>query len=192
MKKNFCVHLQYNDDLKEIQYGGDLENLIEVFILCKYSFENQNINISNLIQNPSSVRIPGKVKLNFSANEIMKFKNDKIDFYILDTERLNNIFAKKGKTIKINSNILLADKITYKILYFSNEMKYISFTFNKNPNSRSTIINLKNNLTTKNNIYLGKNNSNNDFNSNNNFNQKNSNYIQQNNENNYIQMELND
>ena len=162
MKKNFCFHLQYFDDYKEIQYAGDLNNLTEVFILCKYSFENQNVNISNLIQNPSSMKISGKIKLNFSANQIMKFKKDKIDFYILDKERLYNIFAKMGNQFKFNTNIFMEDKITYKILYFQDEFKFISFTINKNP-SHNANINQKNNLQLSNNINLGNNNDINNF-----------------------------
>jgi hypothetical protein len=162
MEKNFCIHLNYYDDFKLVQYGEGLEDLTEVFILCKYSFENQNVNISNLIQNPSSMKISGKIKLNFSANQIMKFKKDKIDFYILDKERLYNIFAKMGNQFKFNTNIFMEDKITYKILYFQDEFKFISFTINKNP-SHNANINQKNNFQLSNNINLGNNNDINNF-----------------------------
>ena len=168
MEKNFCIHLNYYDDFKLVQYGEGLEDLTEVFILCKYSFENQNVNISNLIQNPSSVKIPGKMKLNFSAEEIIKFKNAQIDFYILDKERLDNIFAKIGKNLKSNSNILMADKNDFKILYFQNELKYISFTINKNQSHNANLINLNNQIQMNNNINFPNNNIINDFNSNNN------------------------
>jgi len=57
MKKNFFIHLNYYDDFKEIQYTGNFNNLTEVFILCKYSFDNQNVDISNLIFNPKNNKI---------------------------------------------------------------------------------------------------------------------------------------
>ena len=166
MEKNFLFHLHYYDDFKEIQYTGDLNNLTEAFILCKYTFENPNVDISNLIHNPTNMKISGKIKLNFSAEQIMKFKNDKIDFYILDKERLKNIFAKLGFNFKVDSKIFLEDKITYKILYFSNGSKYISFTVNKNQSQNSNV-NLNNQPQINNNINLQNNNIINDINFNN-------------------------
>jgi len=122
----------------------------------------------------------------------MKFKNDKIDFYILDKERLMHIFYKMGFKMKVNSNIFMEDKITYKILYFANETKYISFTINRNQRSD----NIEDNRPkTKNSINFGKNNAINDNNPNNNYNQMNfmnNNYNQKNNANNNTIMDLND
>ena len=164
MKKNFMIHLNYYDDFKEIQYYGDLQNLTEVFILCKYSFDNQSVDINNLIHNPKNVKISGKIKLNFSAEQIMKFKNDKIDFYILDKERLMNIFVKMGIKFKVNSNIFMEDKITYKILYFQDGSKYISF--NKAPSLNNNINNQNKNFQSDKNINFANNNAINNINNN--------------------------
>ena len=197
MKTNFCYHLHHYDDFKEIQYNVFLQDFTEVFILCKYSFENQNVDLSNLINNPNNMKISGKIKLNFTVDQIMKFKADKIDFYILDKEKLSNIFAKFGIKFKVNSNIVMEDKLAFKILYFKNESRYISFTINQN----LTCVNIdpRNRPKTKNSFNLEKNNTINDNNSNNNrnnnsnqMNYMNNNDNQKNNANNNTLIDLND
>lgn len=170
MKTNFCYHLHHYDDFKEIHYNVYLQDFTEVFILSKYSFENQNVDLSNLINNPNNMKISGKIKLNFTVDQIMKFKADKIDFYILDKEKLNNIFAKIGFKFKVNSNIVMGNKLAFKILYFKDESRYVSFTINQN----LTCVNIdpRNRPKTKNSFNLEKNNAINvNNNSNNNSNQ---------------------
>ena len=158
MKGNFLFHLNYNDDFKKVQYRDALQNLTEVFILCKYSFQNQNVDINNLIHNPKSVKISGNLILNFSTDQIMNFKKDKIDFYILDKERLMNIFPHIRNKLNLNSNIMMADKISHKILFFQHELKYICFTLKKNQSFNININNQNNNIQLDKNINLGNNN----------------------------------
>ena len=45
----FLFHLKYNDDYKPFAYNGNLDNLKEAYILCKYSFMEKNFDVANLI-----------------------------------------------------------------------------------------------------------------------------------------------
>ena len=48
----------------------------------------------------NDINIPNdNIRLNFSVDEIMSFKKKKIDFYIVDEDRLNSIFTMRGINI---------------------------------------------------------------------------------------------
>ena len=50
-RKNFAFHLK-SDDFKEIQFNESLQNLVNVYVLCKYSFyNNPNADINKLVLN---------------------------------------------------------------------------------------------------------------------------------------------
>ena len=93
---NFLFLLKSDDDYKELIFNGNLDNLREAYILCKYSFKNQNFNIDRFVRDQSNAKIPKIERLNFTFNEIMSFKLNKIDFYIISKERLQSILKKKA------------------------------------------------------------------------------------------------
>ena len=137
-QKNFAIHLDYNDDYKEISLSETLNNLINVYIICKYSFVNQNVDIEKLVRN-NDINIPNdNIRLNFSVDEIMSFKKKKIDFYIVDEDRLNSIFTMRGINISKETNITLGDIRGNKFLCFD-YFRYISFSIKSNTNSNINI-----------------------------------------------------
>ena len=130
---NFLYFLKYSDDYKEISNESGFENLKDAYILCKFSFSDQNFNIANFFKNNLNMKIPKIIKLSFTFNEIISFKKKKIDFYIISKERLINILQSKGINMEFGTNsIYFADKKEHKILYFINENKYISFKVKNN------------------------------------------------------------
>ena len=123
---NFLFLLKSDDDYKELIFNGDLDNLKEAYILCKYSFKDQNFNVDNLF-NHTNIKIPEITRLNFTFNEIMSFKLNKIDFYIISKERLQSLLKKAGINLEFSTIIYFFDKSEDKILYFTNENKFIGF-----------------------------------------------------------------
>jgi len=123
---NFLILLKSDDDYQELIFNGTIDNLKEAYILCKYSFKDQNFNVDNL-SNHTNIKIPEITRLNFTFNEIMSFKLNKIDFYIISKERLQSILKKTSIKFEFNTYIYFFDKLEDKILYFLNENKYIGF-----------------------------------------------------------------
>ena len=123
---NFLILLKSDDDYQELIFNGTIDNLKEAYILCKYSFKDQNFNVDNL-SNHTNIKIPEITRLNFTFNEIMSFKLNKIDFYIISKERLQSILKKISIKFEFNTYIYFFDKLEDKILYFLNENKYIGF-----------------------------------------------------------------
>ena len=74
-----------------------------------------------------NIKIPEITRINFTFNEIMSFKLNKIDFYIISKERLQSILKKTSIKFEFNTYIYFFDKLEDKILYFLNENKYIGF-----------------------------------------------------------------
>ena len=149
-RKNFAFHLK-SDGFKEIQFNGSLQNLVNVYVLCKYSFNNNpNVDINKLIlnkysQNEITNLLANGIKTNFSFNDIMKFKNQNIDFYIVDSERLKVIFKNNDIINKCKSSICYENNKGRNILFFTDETKTISFNVKNNPNINNNIININNN-----------------------------------------------
>ena len=108
---NFLFLLKPDDDYKEIIVSGTLDNLKEAYILCKYSFKDQNFNIDRFVRYQSNEKIPKIERLNFTFNEIMSFKLNKIDFYIISKERLQSILKKAGINFEFRTYIYFFDKI---------------------------------------------------------------------------------
>ena len=112
-KNGFAFHVNYNN-FSEIQFPSDgLSNQIPVFILCKYSFKNNpNIDIGKLVHNNLSsneiMLSTGEIRTNFTFKEIMSLKKSKIDFYVVDEERLSKIFL--NRQFNNNSNISFFQK----------------------------------------------------------------------------------
>ncbi len=138
-KNGFAFHVNYNN-FSEIRIPNDgLNNQIPVFILCKYSFKNNpNIDIGKLVHNNLSsneiMLLPmGEIKTNFTFKEIILFKKAKIDFYIVDSKRLSQIFLNKAFNNK--SNISFFQKNGQNILLFDNELKLIKFESHHNSNN---------------------------------------------------------
>ena len=191
-RDNFLFHLKFDDDYKPFVYNENLENLKKAYILCKDSFNDKNINISNLVHNKLNTKILNIPRLNFSLAEIMSFKKKKSDFYILSEGWLENIFKKKGININYETNIFFEDKIEYKLLYFGNvsssSSEYLYFKIKNNQpvdinnqtnnfpmnnnninQNNNQIINIKNTFDNNNNI-LNNNIINNNITNNNNIN----------------------
>ena len=124
---NFLFLLKPEDDYKELIFKGTLDNLKEAYILCKYSFKDPNFKIDNFVQNKNNMKMPPITRLNFTFNEIMSFKKEKIDFYIISKERLQSILKKSCINTEFCTYIYFFDKLEDKILYFLNENKYIGF-----------------------------------------------------------------
>ena len=143
-RKNFAFHLE-SDDFKEIQFNESLQNLVNVYVLCKYSFNNNpNVDINKLFlknysQNEINNLLPNGIKTNFSFNDIMKFKNQNIDFYIVDSERLKVIFKNNDIIYKCQSSICYENNKGRNILFFTKEAKTISFNVKNNPSINNTI-----------------------------------------------------
>ena len=163
-RKNFAFRLK-SDDFKEIQFNKCLQNLVNVYVLCKYSFNNNpNVDINKLFlnkysQNEINNLLANGIKTNFSFNDIMTFKNQNIDFYIVDSERLKVIFKNNDIINKCQSSICYENNKGRNILYFINETKYISFNVNNNPSINNNIINTNNNqmlINQNNNNFINK------------------------------------
>ena len=137
-KTNFMFHLR-SEDFKEIQFNGDYVNLIKVYILCKFSFKNNpNLDINKLVSNYLSSNeinyiLSNGIRTDFSFNDIMYLKNNKIDFYIVDESRLSTIFNNKGIKNKFNSNIFYGKSKGINMLHFLKEGKCIEFNIRNNP-----------------------------------------------------------
>ena len=168
-KKNFAFRLK-SDDFKEIQFNESLQNLVNVYVLCKYSFNNNpNVDINKLVlnkysQNEINNLLANEIKTNFSFNDIMKFKNQNIDFYIVDSERLKVIFKNNNIINKCQSSICYENNKGRNILLFINETKIISFNVKNNPSINNNIININNNqmlINQNNNNFININNNNN-------------------------------
>ena len=146
-RKNFAFRLK-SDDLKEIQFNEGLQNLVNVYVLCKYSFNNNpNVDINKLILNKYSQSeinnlLANGIKTNFSFRDIMTFKNKNIDFYIVDSERLKVIFKNNDIIYKCQSSICYENNKGRNILFFTNETKTISFNVKNNPSINNNIIKL--------------------------------------------------
>ena len=145
--QNFLFHLNVYDDYKEIPFSDNLHNLSDAYIICKYSFGNQNVDIHSFIHNLEiPVSIPqGIIKTNFTIDEIKSFKNKQIDFYILGKGTLYNIFKKRQINTNLETKIYLIDKINYKILYFLYESRCISFKVGSIKNNNNNALNYNNN-----------------------------------------------
>ena len=150
LENNFLFFLKNNDDYKEIIYSGTLDKLKEAYIICKYSFKNQNFNIENFVKDEKSIKIPDIIKLNFTFDEIMSFKKKKIDFYIISKERLQKILNKKNIDMDFTTYIYFSDKKENKLLYFENEWKFICFKVKKilipNANNQPNILPMNNGI----------------------------------------------
>ena len=141
-KKNFAFHL-YSNDLNPTHFFGTISDMIDIYILCKYSFNKdyQNIDIGKLVNNDLSnneiINLFSKgVKTNFKFEQIMSFKKYNIDFYIVDRERLSKIFFKQNINKCISSIQLFKNKGQY--ILFCDYCYYISF---KQKNNTNNIIN---------------------------------------------------
>ena len=181
--KNVAFHVNYNN-FSEIPFPKDgSSNQIPVFILCKYSFKNNpNIDIGKLVHNNLSsneiMLLPmGEIKTNFTFKEIILFKKAKIDFYIVDSKRLSQIFLNKAFINK--SNISFFQKNGQNILLFDNDYKLIKFESNHNSNNinnnnvgfahvknqtNEQFMNINNNINNANNQAINNNNINYDNN----------------------------
>ena len=137
-KNGFAFHVNYNN-FSKIPFPNDgLSNQIPVFILCKYSFKNNpNIDIIKLVHNNLSsneiMLSTGEIRTNFTFNEIMSLKKEKIDFYIVDAKQLSKIFL--NRQFNCNSNISFFQKNGQNILLFDNELKLIKLESHHNSNN---------------------------------------------------------
>ena len=157
---NFLFLLKYDDDYKELIFNGTLDNLKEAYIICKYSFKDQNFNIDKFLLDKYDMRISEIIKLNFTFNEIMQFKNKKIDFYIISKKSLQRIFKKKGVNTELSTYIYFIDKMENKLLYFEKENKMICFKIKNilNPNDiiHSNTLSMNKEINKGNNIFINK------------------------------------
>ena len=119
-QREFFDIIEINDSIKEIS-GHNLQSYNNIFILCKNSFINCNIDINKFINNQLSneeIQMINKKspKFNFLFDEFMQFKNNIDKIYIVDYNYLIN----RG----IDKNIL-----NNCILSYSNDngKKYLSF-----------------------------------------------------------------
>ena len=118
--------LFYTNDFKEHPYLlGTITNPPKAHIICENSFKN-NIDIKKFINNKCTKNeIQNLIKTCFTFNEIITLKNYNKGFYIVSENRLSTLL--KGIKGKFSSNIDLLEINGEKILYFSNEYKFISF-----------------------------------------------------------------
>ena len=156
-KKNFAFHLSSND-FNKINFSGTMSEMIDVYVLCKNSFDQsyQNIDIgklfsNNLSSNEISNMILLGIKTDFTFDEIMSFKNNNIDFYIVDRERLSKIFLNQDinqcfssiKLFQYKGNYILSFDFFY---FISFKPKYNTSNFvNENQSNPNIQININNN-----------------------------------------------
>ena len=177
-KKNFAFHINAND-FNQVKFSGAMNNVIDIYILCKYSFNKnyQNIDVGKLVNKKFSpneiynLYLNG-VKTNFTFEQIMSFKKNNIDFYIVDRERLSTIFLNQDIN-KCISNIQFF-QIKGQYILSIDYCYFISFKpgnntnniINENQKYKNIQININANNITENNMINNNNNSN--FNNNNN------------------------
>ena len=118
--------LFYTNDFKEHPYlPGTISDPPKAHIICEYSFKN-NIDIKKFINNKCTKNeIQNLIKTCFTFNEIITLNNLSKGFYVVGENRLSTLL--KGIKGKFNSSICLLEIKGEKILYFSNEYKFISF-----------------------------------------------------------------
>lgn len=119
-QREFFDIFEINDSIKEI-IGHNLQSYNNIFILCKNSFINCNIDINKFINNQLSNEEIQMIntkspKFNFTFDEIMQFKNNVDKIYIVDCNYLIN----RGIDKNIFNNCILS---------YSNDngKKYLSF-----------------------------------------------------------------
>ena len=156
--------LFYTNDFKELPYlPGTIVDPPKAHIICENSFKN-NIDIKKFINNLCTKNeIQNLIKTCFTFNEIITLKNFSKGFYVVSENRLSTLL--KGIKVKFSSNIGLFEINGEKILYFSNEYKFISFKPKKEQSQNNNIINQFNNLEQKPKAFLNQTNS--PFNNNN-------------------------
>ena len=118
--------LFYTNDFKELPYLTWKINIPpKAHIICENSFKN-NIDIKKFINNLyTKDEIQNLIKTCFTFNEIIALKNFNKGFYVVSENRLSTLL--KGIKRKFSSSICLLEINGEKILYFSNEYKFISF-----------------------------------------------------------------
>ena len=156
--------LFYTNDFKEHpNLPGTIIDPPKAHIICENSFKN-NIDIKKFINNLCTKNeIQNLIKTCFTFNEIITLNNLSKGFYVVSENRLSTLL--KGIKVKFSSNIGLLEINGEKILYFSNEYKFISFKPKKEQSQNNHIINQFNNLEQKPKAFLNQTNS--PFNNNN-------------------------
>ena len=140
--KDFIFHL-YPQDFEGISLATiAIQGMVKVYVLCKYSLlNNPHINIKDLIHNlltAEEIKNIINIKTDFTYNEIMSLKKNNIDFYIVDKERLSKIFL--GLNLKnVYSNICYFKFDGKNLLYFYNEIQFISFKGTMQSNNNTHI-----------------------------------------------------
>ena len=140
--KDFIFHLYPQDFEAYSPANIAIQNMIKVYVLCKYSLiNNPYINIKDLIHNlltAEEIKNIKSIKTDFTYNEIMSLKKNNIDFYIVDQERLSKLFL--GINLKnVYSNLCYIHLDGKNLLYFYNEIHFISFKGTMQSNSNSHI-----------------------------------------------------
>lgn len=140
--KDFIFHLYPQDFETTTPSNIAIQDMIKVYILCKYSLKNNPyIDIKDLIHNlltAEEIKNIKYIKTDFTYNEIMSLKKNNIDFYVVDKERLSKIFLGINLT-NAYSNICYCKINGKNMLYFYNEYHFISFSGTMQSNNNSAI-----------------------------------------------------
>ena len=144
-KEDFFIHIQHND-IEAIQKpnNSEIQSSTGIYILTRDSFINYpNFDVNCLINNNyilSSEQIKklqkSEIKLNYTYNEIMELKKNKIDFFILDEIKVKKVLRNIGIEISklYESKEFYLELKKQNLVYFSEENKYIHIKPHLNEN----------------------------------------------------------
>ena len=107
----------------------EMENLINIYVICDNSFESTlKFDIKKFVNDLCSsneIQNLGEIKTNFTFEEIISLKKDHKEIYIISEQGFQRLL--KGIKKSSVSNTCLFDIKGEKVIYFLKEYKFISF-----------------------------------------------------------------